>query len=81
MLERRLSELQEKISLEKNQSRIGQVEDVFAEGPSKVDGKLTGRTRTHRLIHFAAGPDQIGKIVKVKVTAATSLSLQGDLVI
>lgn len=76
----RISELQEKISLEKSLARVGQIEDVLVEGPSKVEGKLSGRTRTHRLIHFAAGPDQIGKIVKVKVTAATALSLQGEMI-
>jgi len=76
----RISELQDKISLELSQKRIGQIEDVLAEGPSKVEGRLTGRTRTHRLIHFAASPDQIGKIVKVKVTSAAALYLQGEMI-
>ena len=77
----RLSEAQEAISLEKNRGRIGQIEDVLVEGPSKSDpAKMTGRTRTHRLIHFAAGAGLIGKIVKVSVTSATALSLTGTMI-
>ncbi|HYG78361.1 MAG TPA: tRNA (N6-isopentenyl adenosine(37)-C2)-methylthiotransferase MiaB [Planctomycetota bacterium] len=76
----RLSDLQEKISLEKNQSRIGQIEEVLVESPSKVEGKLAGRTRSHRMVHFAGTNELIGTIAKVKITSATALSLQGEVV-
>ena len=76
----RLSELQESISLEKNQARVGLIEQVLVEGPSKSDAtRLTGRTRSHRLIHFAGDASLIGAIVPVKVTSATELYLQGEL--
>jgi len=75
----RLSELQEQISLKKNRARIGGIEEVLVDGPSKHDEKrLTGRTRSYRLIHFSGGQELIGKIVHVKVTAATPLSLTGE---
>ena len=76
----RLSDLQEKISLEKNLSRIGQIEEVLIEGPSKDPSRLTGRTRAHRLIHFAAPNHQGGDVVRVKVTEATAYSMLGDVV-
>jgi tRNA-2-methylthio-N6-dimethylallyladenosine synthase len=74
----RLADLQEKISLEKNRERIGKTEEVFVEGPSKDPSRLTGRTRSRRLIHFAANPAKIGQIVNVKVTHASALSLIGQ---
>ncbi|MEI6234694.1 MAG: tRNA (N6-isopentenyl adenosine(37)-C2)-methylthiotransferase MiaB [Planctomycetota bacterium] len=76
----RLSDLQEKISLEKNRARIGQIEEVLIEGPSKDPNRMTGRTRAHRLIHFAADAAKIGHVVNVKVTDATAFSMLGDCV-
>ena len=77
----RISALQEQISLRKNQARVGLVEEVFVEGLSKNDAaRLTGRTRAHRLIHFSAPAALIGQIVRVKVTAASAICLQGELV-
>src|SRR5579862_266197 len=74
----RITELQENISLEKNRERTGKIEDVLVEGPSKDPSRLTGRTRTHRLIHFAADAAKIGEVVRVKVTSASALSLIGE---
>lgn len=74
----RLAAAQEAISLAKNRGRVGLVEDVLVEGPSKSNPqRLTGRTRTFRLIHFPGGAELVGKIVDVTVTGATALSLQG----
>ena len=75
----RLTEVQDQISLEKNNSRVGMLEDALVEGPSKNDAaRLTGRTRSHRLIHFAADPALKGQVVPVRVTSATNLCLLGD---
>lgn len=74
-----LSERQEQIALEKNRERIGVVERVLVQGPSKTDpGRLTGRSRTHRLVHFAGGPEWAGRFADVKITGATALSLTGE---
>ncbi|MGD0092581.1 MAG: TRAM domain-containing protein [Planctomycetota bacterium] len=60
---------------------MGQIEEVLAEGPSKNNPqRLTGRTRTSRLIHFPGSADLAGRIVNVQVTGATALSLMGKLV-
>ena len=49
----RLTEMQESISLERNRASVGRTEEVLVEGPSKKDpSKLTGRTRTNKLVHF-----------------------------
>jgi tRNA-2-methylthio-N6-dimethylallyladenosine synthase len=70
---------QERISLEKNRERIGQVENVLVEGPSKLDpGRLTGRSRTFRLVHFPGGEDLTGRYVDVRIMGATGLALTGE---
>lgn len=77
----RISELQDQISLENNQSRLGQIEEVLVEGPSKSDpARFTGRTRSHRLIHFEGDSALIGKIVELRVVSASSICLQGTVV-
>jgi tRNA-2-methylthio-N6-dimethylallyladenosine synthase len=74
-----LSDLQEKISLGKNTARIGLVEEVLVDGPSKYDAaRLAGRTRSHRLIHFPGDAALSGQIVSVRVTGATALCLIGE---
>ena len=76
-----LSELQERISLARNLSRVGKLEEVLVEGPSKNNpARLTGRTRAFRLIHFDGDPALHGKIVNVQVTGATGLALTGKIV-
>ena len=49
----RLVDLQRRISLERNRDDRGTTEEVLVEGASKKDpAKLTGRTRTNKLVHF-----------------------------
>jgi tRNA-2-methylthio-N6-dimethylallyladenosine synthase len=76
----RLAAAQERVSLAKNHARIGVIEEVLAEGPSKSNPeRLTGRTRSFRLLHFPGDASLAGRVVPVRVTAATALSLQGEL--
>ncbi|MCZ7644045.1 MAG: tRNA (N6-isopentenyl adenosine(37)-C2)-methylthiotransferase MiaB [Planctomycetota bacterium] len=76
---RRMLELQERISLELNRERVGQVEEVLVEGPSKTDpARFTGRGRARRLVHFSGDAALAGKLVRVEVTGATGLSLLGE---
>ncbi len=42
--------------------------------------QLVGRTRGDQIVHFAASPTVIGRLVRVRIEAATAYSLQGDLV-
>ena len=63
-----------------NEARIGRVEDVLVEGPSKRNpAALTGRTRQNRLVHFAAPePLRTGTYARVRVTDAATFHLSGE---
>jgi tRNA-2-methylthio-N6-dimethylallyladenosine synthase len=75
----RLRSVVERSSLIANRSRIGRVEEVVVEGPSRRDPKrLTGRTRQNRLVHFEPRmPVRPGSYVEVEVTDASTTSLVG----
>jgi tRNA-2-methylthio-N6-dimethylallyladenosine synthase len=77
----RLQEKQNQLTLARNQAEVGKVHEVLVEGASKTDpAKLTGRTRTNRLLHFPApeGKDLTGRLVKVRVTRGLNHSLAGE---
>jgi len=80
---RRLSTLQSfqrDITLRKNRERVGQVEEVLAEGVSKNDpGVLTGRTSHNRITHFEGESGLSGKILRVRITEGLFNSLRGEL--
>jgi tRNA-2-methylthio-N6-dimethylallyladenosine synthase len=78
----RLRAVVERSSLLANRSRIGRIEEVLVEGPSRRDpSRLTGRTRQNRLVHFATtDPLRAGTYARVEVTDATTTSLRGHLV-
>ncbi|MDP6957839.1 MAG: TRAM domain-containing protein, partial [Planctomycetota bacterium] len=62
-------------------ARIGTVEEILVEGPSKRNPlRQTGRTDTHQVVHFEAERDLRGKFVKVKIVDSTALSFRGELV-
>jgi len=74
----RLQDLQDRISLKHNLARLGQIEEVLVEGPSRTDpDKLTGRSRTHRLVHFPGTAARAGELVNVRISDATGISLKG----
>ena len=81
----RLTELQayqKDITARKNESRIGQIEEVLVEGESRNDSEfLSGRTDHNRILNFKGTKDLIGKLVKVKVTEGLLNSLRGELVV
>ena len=72
----RLTAVQEQISHRKNLESIGSEVEVLVEGPSKKDaGKVTGRTRTNKLVHFA-GPAEPGEFRQVRVRQAAPHHLE-----
>ncbi len=76
----RLQEVQARISLEKNRSRIGIVEEVLVEGTSREGGRqLTGRTPHNRIVNFVGDQKKIGAILSVTITEASPYSLKGAL--
>ncbi len=77
----RLIELQNRISLERNQELIGGEQELLVEGPSKNDpDKLTGRTRGNKLVHFVGAEGLTGQIVQVRITDAQTWNLFGELI-
>ena len=78
----RLRLVVERSALERHRARIGRVEEVLVEGPSKRDPEVTsGRTRQHKLAHFRTEqPLRPGTFATVRVTAAAPHHLVGDLI-
>ena len=80
----RLRVVVERSALARHRARIGRVEEVLVEGPSKRDGAMcTGRTRQNKLVHFPFGPaatPQPGTYRRVRVTGAAPHHLTGALV-
>jgi tRNA-2-methylthio-N6-dimethylallyladenosine synthase len=73
----RLIEVVQRIAEARNQERIGRVEEVLVEGPSRTDASLLrGRTRRNTTVNFA-GSAQAGELVPVEIEAATSTTLRG----
>lgn len=62
--------------------RVGGVEQVLVEGPSRRDVGMWGaRTRGNQLVHFPRGREDLtGRLAMVRVTAAGSWSMYGELV-
>ena len=78
----RLKVVLERSALRKHEARIGRVEEVVVEGPSRKDPSvITGRTRQNKLVHFAsASPLRVGTYAEVLVTGAAPHFLRGELV-
>ena len=78
----RLKVVLERSALTRHEARIGRVEEVVVEGPSRKDPSvLTGRTGQNKLVHFASDhPIRVGTYVDVTVTAAAPHFLRGELV-
>jgi tRNA-2-methylthio-N6-dimethylallyladenosine synthase len=73
----RLIEVVQRVAHDRNQQRIGRVEEVLVEGPSRTDpALLRGRTRRNTTVNFA-GTAAAGELVDVEIDAATSTTLRG----
>jgi tRNA-2-methylthio-N6-dimethylallyladenosine synthase len=74
---KRLIDLVQRVAAERNRSRIGRIEDVLVEGPSRTDPTLSrGRTRRNTTVNFC-GQAAAGDLVDVRINAATSTTLRG----
>ena len=79
----RLKVVVERSALARHQARVGRVEEVIVEGPSKRDpAVVTGRTRQNKLVHFPVdGPVLApGTFADVRVTGSAAHFLRGELV-
>ena len=76
-----LIDLQQQITLEKNQSWIGQIVEVLVEGQEKRGGgKITGRTRLNRIVNFEGSDSFPGSLVQVFIESASPNCLYGKAV-
>ncbi|SHM75474.1 tRNA-i(6)A37 thiotransferase enzyme MiaB [Caldanaerovirga acetigignens] len=76
----RLMKLQDSISAKKNKLLKNQIVELLVEGISRNNPhRLTGRTRTNKVVNFEGPEEYIGKIVKVKITEPHTWSLIGKL--
>jgi tRNA-2-methylthio-N6-dimethylallyladenosine synthase len=78
----RLRVVVERSALAKHRERIGRLEEVVVEGPSKRDASvLTGRTTQNKLVHFASErPLRAGTLATTRVLDAGPHFLRGELV-
>jgi tRNA-2-methylthio-N6-dimethylallyladenosine synthase len=73
----RLVEVVQRVAEARNRERVGKVEEVLVEGPSRNDPLvLRGRTRRNTTVNFA-GTASAGELVAVTIEAATSTTLKG----
>jgi tRNA-2-methylthio-N6-dimethylallyladenosine synthase len=76
----RLIEVVQRVAESRNRERIGRVEEVLVEGPSRTDeAVLRGRTRRNTTVNFA-GRAKPGELVPVAIEDATSTTLRGTAV-
>jgi tRNA-2-methylthio-N6-dimethylallyladenosine synthase len=73
----RLVEVVQRIAAERNQERVGHIEEVLVEGASRTDASLLrGRTRRNTTVNFT-GAAHAGDLVDVLVEGSTSTTLRG----
>jgi tRNA-2-methylthio-N6-dimethylallyladenosine synthase len=64
-----------------SESRVGTVQTILVEGPSRKDAtELAGRTECNRMVNFQGPARLVGQMVDVKVTQAYPHSLRGEVV-
>jgi tRNA-2-methylthio-N6-dimethylallyladenosine synthase len=73
----RLVDLVQQTAAERNADRVGRVEEVLVEGPSRTDSDfLRGRTRRNTTVNFS-GAASPGELVEVLIEGSTSTTLRG----
>jgi len=77
----RLDIVVQRSGLARHEARVGQVEEVLVEGPSRKDpAVLSSRTEQNKLLHFSSDPIRPGSYATVRVTSAAPHHLRGELV-
>jgi tRNA-2-methylthio-N6-dimethylallyladenosine synthase len=73
----RLIDVVQRVAEARNRERVGRVEEVLVEGPSRTDPDVfRGRTRRNTTVNFT-GTAEPGELVPVTIEAATSTTLKG----
>jgi tRNA-2-methylthio-N6-dimethylallyladenosine synthase len=77
----KLLDIQNEISLKKNQQYMGRIVEVLVEGYSKNNSEvLTGRTRTGKIVNFVGNEKMIGTLINVRINEVQTWSLAGQVV-
>ncbi len=75
----RLLELINQMAAEQFGACVGQVEEILVEGPSKKNPvRLTGRTRSNKIVVFEGSDRHLGQVIKLRIVRAGSFTLYGD---
>jgi tRNA-2-methylthio-N6-dimethylallyladenosine synthase len=65
-----------------SEARLGTVQRVLVEGPSRKDPlELTGRTECNRMVNFKGAARLVGQMVDVTITELNTHSLRGEVVV
>ncbi len=73
----RLIDTVQRVAEARNRERVGLVEEVLVEGPSRTDPELRrGRTRRNTTVNFT-GPAEARELVEVRIDGSTSTTLKG----
>jgi tRNA-2-methylthio-N6-dimethylallyladenosine synthase len=80
----RLQQLQARIDANVRRisaSRLGTVQKILVEGPSRRDAnELMGRTECNRIVNFSGPARWVGQMIDVTITQAYTNSLRGEVV-
>lgn len=67
------------IAIRKAEGLVGKKVQVLCEGPSKTNpARLSGRTRTNKIVVFEGTERHIGQLFDVAITRSTGFTLYGD---
>jgi tRNA-2-methylthio-N6-dimethylallyladenosine synthase len=76
---KRLLELVNSIAAKHYESYVGRRVEILVEGPSKRNpARMSGRTRTNKIVVFDGAARHWGQIMEVNITRAGSFTLYGD---
>ena len=74
-----LLELVNQFAHRKNEALVGHAVQILCEGPSKTNpDRLTGRTRTNKIVIFDGNERHIGQVFDVRILRTWGFSLYGD---
>ena len=74
-------ELQNELSLKANEAWVGREADILLEGVSKRSREeLFGRTEQNKVVIIPRDNHRIGQTVRVRILAASSATLKGEVV-
>ena len=75
----RLIACSNKIVEKKNKDQVGTIQEILVEGFSKKNAnRLTGRTRTNRIVVFDGSQEMIGTLQKIHIENGYSWGLEGN---